>query len=313
MKPSKLTSLLAATILGSGIAYAQDNALPTETVNIMMDKYGSVAKFKGATNTECYMTFVSYSERSNRVNDKKSADYALYKTYSTLVNDYSYEIYIDIWADIRNQSGQMKSIIAAGKYMLANNYDADVPQDTKGTFYSSYSFIRQFDADGNWVRDLSFPNEIEITEISGNRYEFSITTSDGETNYEFLFGYEDTNNTENLKWSLNPLADDKGNVEITYEEYVELDPTEDPEKPTPSSPEYSPTRPTGIETIDGDVAQISFDGNTINLGATADAIVVDACGRVCLHTVASSIDGSNLASGIYIVKAGNRTLKFLKK
>ena len=312
MKLSKLTTLVAAMFLGLGFAYAQD-ALETETVKIMMKEYGTVAKFKGARTTECFMVFTSYSTRSGYDSNNKSATYALYSEYDAVVNECIYEIYIDIWANIKNFSSQMKGIVAQGTYSVANDYDADVPQDSKGTFYNSSSFIRQYDAQGNWIQDLSFPATITFTAISGNRYQFNIETTDGTKNYNFAFGSDsdDTNDKENLKWGLLPGADKDGNVDMTYEEYLETLPEQDPENPTPSS--GSPIRPTGIETVDGDVAQISFDGNTISLGATADAIVVDACGRVCLHTVASSIDTSNLATGIYIVKAGNQILKFLKK
>ena len=305
MKLSKLSTLAAAMFLGFGFAYAQDDALPTETVNIMMDKYGYAAKYKGTDHTEFYMTFISYSERSSRVTDKKSADYALYGEYIPLVNDYIYEVYLDIWADLRNQNGK-KSFLEAGTYAVSDSYDV------AGTIYGNCSFIRQYDSMGNWVQDIGFPSTITIVEDSGNKYHFTIETTDGTTNYKFVFGVEDGQGIENLKWGNHPNDPDGNGIvdDMTFEEYLNSE--DDPNDPT-FGPGSAPAHPTGIETVDGDVAQISFDGNTISLGATADAIVVDASGRVCLHTVASSIDVSNLASGLYIVKAGNQVLKFLKK
>jgi len=57
-------------------------------------------------------------------------------------------------------------------------------------------------------------------------------------------------------------------------------------------------------------------GNSLNLSglkAGTETAVYDAAGKLMLRSTASKLDVSNLRAGIYVLKAGNQIVKFVKR
>ena len=70
--------------------------------------------------------------------------------------------------------------------------------------------------------------------------------------------------------------------------------------------------PTDINEINNDRCDIRFNGSMLYFGAEADYEIFDMEGRMVTRGNAKYVNVNALAKGMYIVKAGNKAVKFVK-
>ena len=285
---TRSASILAAIALAASVS-----ANAQQTVNLY-NISANYYEFKDTENGNYHMTFSSYTSRED------SAHETVY-THADADGNY-WEVNIDIWAGRQNQSAKNKGILPAGTYGTAETHDV------ADSFFTGCSFVRQYDQWGDIAFEASLPETITIIKVNNNRYEFTFDVED----ITFRFGYEDKNNIVNIPFEIH------GAVDQTFEEHIIE--TERPLAPgyeyipeQPAVPAETPAATTAIGSISADSAQsISFSGNTLTLSDSAYTIIADMNGRVVLSATASTIDVSNLASGLYIAHSAGQSLKFMK-
>lgn len=76
--------------------------------------------------------------------------------------------------------------------------------------------------------------------------------------------------------------------------------------------EWAEVVPTGIDRVAKDSCNISYADGKLTFGSNTPFRIYDAQGRVCIYGNAMEMDTEVLAPGMYVVKAGSSSMKFVR-